>query len=207
MRSRTIGLILAGGEARRFGGGKALAHLRGRPLALWVREALRPFCREIWLSLRQPEQAEGILAREFARVVLDPFPGEGPLSGILAGLRALAPGETLLVASCDQPLLKPALLQKLQTEFFAGDFWVGFCLNVRGKPEPFPGFYARKLLPFLEDYLRRGKRSLREWFCGLPPSKILGLSAEAWYPLDVQGITFLNINYREELEAIERFLS
>ncbi len=207
MRSRTIGLILAGGEARRFGGGKALAHLRGRPLVLWVREALGPLCREIWLSLRHPGQTEGILAREFTRVVLDPFPGEGPLSGILGGLRALAPGETLLVASCDQPLLKPALLQKLQIEFFRGDFWVGFCLNARGQPEPFPGFYARELLPFLEEYLRRGKRSLREWFRSLPPSKILGLSAEAWYSLDDQGLTFLNINYREELEAIERFLS
>lgn len=80
-----LGLILAGGQARRMGGGdKALLPLGGRPMLAHVIERLRPQCHALALS------ANGD-ARRFAAfalpVVADERPDfSGPLAGLLAGL-------------------------------------------------------------------------------------------------------------------------
>ncbi len=207
MQRKTIGLILAGGLARRFGGGKALAHLQGKPLILWVKEALEPFCNEIWLSLRSPGQPEVSLKTHFERTIWDLFPGQGPLSGLLSALKGLSPKEILLAATCDQPLLQPRLLQKLIAAFLEGSYWVGFCLNQKGAPEPFPGLYHPEVKDSLERYLLSGRRSVRGWLEELPSEKILGFSFESWYPLDNQALSFLNVNFREDLSQLERLLN
>lgn len=83
------GLILAGGLARRMGGGdKALVEIGGRPLLTHVIARLRPQVAGLVLN------ANGDAAR-FASfglpVVADDIPGfAGPLAGIVAGLDWLA---------------------------------------------------------------------------------------------------------------------
>jgi molybdopterin-guanine dinucleotide biosynthesis protein A len=82
---KTLGLILAGGLARRMvGGDKAMIAVGGKRILDRVLERLRPSCSAIVLN------ANGDPAR-FARyglpVVADSVPGyAGPLAGILAGL-------------------------------------------------------------------------------------------------------------------------
>jgi molybdopterin-guanine dinucleotide biosynthesis protein A len=81
----TLGLVLAGGLARRMGGGdKALIVIGGTPILDRVLGLLRPACAEIVLN------ANGDPAR-FARYGLPVIPDSvpdfaGPLAGILAGL-------------------------------------------------------------------------------------------------------------------------
>jgi molybdenum cofactor guanylyltransferase len=81
----TLGLVLAGGLARRMGGGdKALIRIGGATILDRVLELLRPVCAEIVLN------ANGDPAR-FARYGLPVIPDSvpdfaGPLAGILAGL-------------------------------------------------------------------------------------------------------------------------
>jgi molybdenum cofactor guanylyltransferase len=83
--TRTLGLVLAGGLARRMGGGdKALLRIGGVAILDRVLDRLRPQCSGIVLN------ANGDPAR-FAStglpVVPDDVPGfAGPLAGILAGL-------------------------------------------------------------------------------------------------------------------------
>jgi molybdopterin-guanine dinucleotide biosynthesis protein A len=81
----TLGLVLAGGQARRMGGGdKAMIKIGGEPILKRVLARLRPACARIVLN------ANGDPAR-FASfglpVVADSVPDfAGPLAGILAGL-------------------------------------------------------------------------------------------------------------------------
>jgi molybdopterin-guanine dinucleotide biosynthesis protein A len=81
----TLGLVLAGGLARRMGGGdKALITIGGIAILDRVLERLRPVCAGIILN------ANGDLAR-FGRYGLPVIPDSvpdfaGPLAGILAGL-------------------------------------------------------------------------------------------------------------------------
>jgi molybdopterin-guanine dinucleotide biosynthesis protein A len=85
MTAPTLGLVLAGGLARRMGGGdKALIRIGGATILERVLDRLRPQCGRIVLN------ANGDPARFAATglpVIADDVPGfAGPLAGILAGL-------------------------------------------------------------------------------------------------------------------------
>jgi molybdopterin-guanine dinucleotide biosynthesis protein A len=105
---RVAGLVLAGGEARRMGGGdKPLLEVGGRPMLASVIAALA--VRPIAIS------ANGDPARfaAFGLPVLDDgaFAGQGPLAGLLAGLRwgASLGMTSLLTAPGDTPFLPAGL--------------------------------------------------------------------------------------------------
>ena len=112
----TLGLVLAGGLARRMGGGdKALINIAGVPILDRVLERLRPSCSGIVLN------ANGDPAR-FARyglpVIADSVAGfAGPLAGILAGLdwaAANAPGIDVMVSvPGDCPFIPKDLVPRL----------------------------------------------------------------------------------------------
>lgn len=90
------------------GSDKALLALGGRPLLAYVIDSLRPQVGALAIN------ANGDPARFSAwslPVIADPFPGEGPLSGILAGLRwAQGP---VVSAPADTPFLPRDLVEKL----------------------------------------------------------------------------------------------
>jgi molybdenum cofactor guanylyltransferase len=112
----TLGLVLAGGLARRMGGGdKALISVAGVPILDRVLERLRPSCKGIVLN------ANGDPSR-FSRwglpVVADSIPDfAGPLAGILAGLdwaAANAPGiEVMASVPGDCPFIPKDLVPRL----------------------------------------------------------------------------------------------
>jgi molybdenum cofactor guanylyltransferase len=120
----TLGLVLAGGLARRMGGGdKARMRIGGKTILDRVLTCLNPQCERVIIN------ANGDPAR-FADtclpVVADSVPDfAGPLAGILAGLdwaAAHAPGiEWLLSAPGDCPFLPKDLLKRLhQSRLAAG---------------------------------------------------------------------------------------
>jgi molybdopterin-guanine dinucleotide biosynthesis protein A len=113
---RTVGLVLAGGLARRMGGGdKALIRIGGEAILDRVLAVLRGKCEPIILN------ANGDPTR-FARyglpVIADSVPDfAGPLAGILAGLdwaAAHAPGtEWVVSVPGDCPFLPTDLVDRL----------------------------------------------------------------------------------------------
>jgi molybdopterin-guanine dinucleotide biosynthesis protein A len=89
MNEATFGLLLAGGQARRMGGGdKSLVTIAGKTILAWVIERVAPQCGGLVLN------ANGDPARFAAfrlPVIADDVQGfAGPLAGILAGLDWLA---------------------------------------------------------------------------------------------------------------------
>lgn len=115
------GVILAGGLARRMGGGdKALRQIAGRPLLDRVIERLRPQVAAMALN------ANGDPARFAAYalpVIADTRPGHpGPLAGVLAGMEwAAAGGAThILTAAADTPFFPADLGAKLGEAVAAG---------------------------------------------------------------------------------------
>lgn len=117
MTSKPLGLILAGGLARRMGGGdKGLIEIGGKSILGRVIERLTPQCSRIIIN------ANGNPARfSFTGlpVVLDDIPDfAGPLAGVLAGLdwaAANSPGSEYVVsAPGDCPFLPRELVKRLQ---------------------------------------------------------------------------------------------
>lgn len=106
------GIILAGGAGRRMGGAdKALLALAGRPLIAHVIDRFAPQVETLFVSANgDPDRLAG-----FGLPVLPDEAPMGPLSGILAGLRAAAArGATALVSvPVDCPFLPGDLVPQL----------------------------------------------------------------------------------------------
>jgi molybdopterin-guanine dinucleotide biosynthesis protein A len=111
------GIVLAGGLARRMGGGdKPLKTIAGKPILAHVIARLKPQCGRLVLN------ANGDPAR-FAgfglQVVADDVPDfAGPLAGILAGLDWIAANvpqaECGVSVAADTPFIPRDLVQRLQ---------------------------------------------------------------------------------------------
>lgn len=105
--TRLLGAIIAGGQARRFGSDKAVAHYRGRPMIDHVVD---------WLS---PRVAATVVCGRSVPGLRDlpdrPAPGLGPLGGLAAALvHARDHGfDAVLSLPCDTPLLPQDLLSRL----------------------------------------------------------------------------------------------
>jgi molybdopterin-guanine dinucleotide biosynthesis protein A len=192
--SPVLGLILAGGQARRMGGGdKPLLRLGGRTLLERVVERLGPQC-GAGLAL----SANGDPARfsGFPGPVLpDPLPDQpGPLAGILAGLEhAAAYGiDRVVSVSGDAPFLPDDLVVRL----LALTPEAGIALAASGARQHYTiALWPAALRDDLRDYLGRGERRVGTFIARH------GAAVAVWpvEPVD----PFLNVNTPEDLAAAE----
>jgi molybdopterin-guanine dinucleotide biosynthesis protein A len=161
-----LGLLLAGGQSRRMGGGdKALRVLGGRPLLQRVVDRMRPQVAALVLN------ANGDPAR-FAGfglpVVADSIPDfAGPLAGILAGLDWAAEHRpdcpVIASVATDAPFLPENLVSNLHEGMTAEGAELA-CAASAGQPHPVIGLWPVRL----RDDLRRalveeGVRKVDVW--------------------------------------------
>jgi molybdopterin-guanine dinucleotide biosynthesis protein A len=193
-----VGVLLAGGLARRMGGGdKPLRPLAGRPLLAHAMAALAPQCRALVLN------ANGDPARFAAfglPVAPDTLPGHpGPLAGILAGMRwatAHHPDAAdILTVSADTPFLPPDLATRLAAARGTAPI---ACARSAGRVHPTIGLWPVSLADALEAALLAGARGVLAWATGL------GL-ARADFPAALDD-PFFNINTPDDLAAAEMLL-
>lgn len=109
--SAPLGVLLAGGAARRMGGDKLRSPLLGRPLALWALDALRDVCDEVIVAAKGgtalPPLPAGVQRLD------EPDEPRHPLAGVVAALRHAGPGGATLVLAADLPLVPASLLRVL----------------------------------------------------------------------------------------------
>jgi molybdopterin-guanine dinucleotide biosynthesis protein A len=194
----TLAVILAGGLARRMGGGdKPMRLLGGRPLLVHVLERLRPQVAEIILN------ANGDPAR-FAGLGLPVVPDTladhpGPLAGVLAALdRAAALGiPDILSVTGDAPFIPPDLLARLRAARDAEGTPMA-CARSGGRTHPPIGLFPVVLRDDLRAALLSGERTFDRW------TDRHGCATADWpiAPWD----PFFNVNAPEDLAAAERLL-
>ena len=97
-KSKITGVVLAGGQSRRFGRDKGLYSYKGKPLVLRAADIIRPLCDEIRISTNNPEA----YTQFGLPLIADIFQGCGPLGGIHSGLTH-ARHDTVLFIACDTP--------------------------------------------------------------------------------------------------------
>jgi molybdopterin-guanine dinucleotide biosynthesis protein A len=191
------GAILAGGRSRRLGQDKPSLLLGGRPLALWVAEALGPWVAECWLLTNQPQSHLSL----GLPLLTDLRPWQGPLGGLETAL-FYARTPLVLAVAADAPFLEPSLLAALASRAGQGVRTAVICHTSRG-PQPFPGIYAVRLLPRLAAFLDGGGRHVRRF---LEECRPLALSPEEVARLDPQGRSFMNLNTPADLQAAARLV-
>jgi molybdopterin-guanine dinucleotide biosynthesis protein A len=173
-----VAVLLAGGLARRMGGG----------------DRIRPQVDAVALS------ANGDPARFAAfglPMLADPLPGNpGPLAGVLAGMRwaaALGAAEVLSVPA-DTPFLPPDLVARL-----AAARAPIACAASLGRTHPVVALWPAALADALEAALREGKRSVADWAAG---QGVVCVAFEA-----AGADPFFNVNSPADLAEAEALLA
>jgi molybdopterin-guanine dinucleotide biosynthesis protein A len=101
--------VLAGGASKRFGQDKASYLVNGKPMVMWVVEAIRAAGLSVSLVVR-----DASLRGLGVPLIVEPESvGHYPLRGVLAGLEALKAGETALFCPCDLPFLTEKSVQQM----------------------------------------------------------------------------------------------
>ena len=188
-------IVLAGGEGRRMGGcDKGLVSFQSQPMAGFAIQLIRPFVRRIIISCNRhlPEYAE--LADEVVEDSLEGF--QGPLAGILAGLKVSCSAQ-VLVLPCDTPLLEAVLVRRL-LDAAADSPDVITVLSEGGKLHPLHAVIPRLLVDDLERWLEGGQRAVQRWM-GNHPMQLIDIS-----DLSEQ---LCNLNTFHELRSLEALTS
>ncbi len=205
-RDRYAGVVLAGGQSRRMGGGdKGLLDLDGQSMLSRVIAALGPQVRTLAIN------ANGDPAR-FAAFGLPVTPDTvegfvGPLAGVLAGLRwavAHAPGATHVASvSADAPFLPDDLVAQLAAAIIDRPTAIAIARS-GGELHPVIGLWPVSLADDLEAALTEGTRKVLAW------TDRHGTVAVDFPFLDVAGEQidpFFNANTPAELDEARRILA
>jgi molybdopterin-guanine dinucleotide biosynthesis protein A len=195
---QTLGVILAGGLARRMGGSdKARIRVGGATIVERVVERLRPQCAGLILNANAD-------AARFADiglpVVTDSVPDyAGPLAGILACLDWTADHspetEWIVSAPSDCPFLPRDLVTRLHQARVGASALIAFASSAK-QPHPVVAIWPVALREDLRRALTREHvRSVTEWTARYP----LGIAAWAATPVD----PFFNINTPEQAAEAE----
>jgi molybdopterin-guanine dinucleotide biosynthesis protein A len=163
--SRCVGVLLAGGAARRF---------RGMPKGLALVDGLRIADRAL-AALRGATERQIVVANDRRavrwfpglRIVKDAEEGQGPLHGLRAALAA-AEGAAVLVVAWDMPFVTAALLSALRAE---GERGATAAVPLAGTPlraEPLCAYYGAGALHACDALIARGERRAAALFETLP---------------------------------------
>jgi molybdenum cofactor cytidylyltransferase len=106
-RAQTAGLILAAGGGTRFGGGKMLAELHGRPMLQYALDlaAAVELDPVVVVLGKDAVDVEGAVLWGAERRVVNPDPARGLSSSVLLGMAELGNADRVLVLLGDQPFL------------------------------------------------------------------------------------------------------
>lgn len=140
-------VLMAAGNASRFGGNKLLSTFQGKALvdhALSTLSAI-PFDRMVVVT-QYPEIAERA-KKAGIEVVINPNPGAGASLTVKLGTQKMEGMDGILFAVSDQPLLKRESVEKLMACFLASPSHIIALAHEerRGNPVIFPAKFSEEL--------------------------------------------------------------
>lgn len=185
-KKHITGIILAGGKSSRMGTDKGLLKLNGKSFVEYSIEALQPLVSQIIIVSNNPAYDVFELNR-----LEDMIKDAGPLAGLYSGLHQ-SKTEYNLVLSCDIPLIKTKILEKLIQEENGDSDIVQIESN--GKSMPLIALYRKSCESTFHKLLQNGERRLRVAVSQCKVENIV-LYSESELPTT-------NINTPEELKAL-----
>ncbi|HEX74490.1 MAG TPA: molybdenum cofactor guanylyltransferase [Dehalococcoidia bacterium] len=185
-------IVLAGGKSLRLGRNKYLETINGQSLIERVIDQLKSVSLRI-LIVTSREQINLPAAGE-AEVLVDLYPGKGPLVGIYTGLLAAESSHSLVVA-CDMPFLNIELLCymiELSQDFDAVVPKLG-----KGKVEPLHAIYSKSCLGSMKALLEHDQLEVSRV---LDTVRVRYVEQAECQRFDPQLLSFININCQSDLE-------
>lgn len=183
-----LGVVLAGGQSKRFGRSKALfaapdgALLLNRSVELFTRLGI-----DVCLSARGGQE----LPELACRVVHDFIPGRGPLGGIFSVMQAHR-ADAYLLLTCDMPLMTESVLKNLQNTYLNDQSAAVY--RVRNQVECFPLVLASSARGLIQERLSQGLLDIQGLLQALPKVNYLDGDSAAE--------VFANMNTQEDAGKI-----
>jgi molybdopterin-guanine dinucleotide biosynthesis protein A len=172
MTNHLTAIVLAGGKSSRMGRDKALIPIQGVPLLQLVCQIAQSCADTVYVVTPWQERYQHLLSPtvQFIREV--PLFGEtsgeslphGPLIGFAQALGYVQTDWVLLLA-CDLPKLRVEVLQEwaVALDGVEDEAIIAALVHHTKGWEPLCGFYRRRCLPSLIQYINQGGRSFQEW--------------------------------------------
>lgn len=186
----TVGVLLAGGESRRFGGKKAFAKFKGRF-----------FWEHSYFALKEVSNQQVIIShqdlidqfKEMAscQVLVDDekVKGKGPLAGIYTAMKNIE-AEWYVVVSCDIPFISKRTLHSLLD--MRSSSVTAIIPRVNGKHHPLIGVYHQSIFAKLEKQLLKHEYKMMSFL------KKIDVIYASEQELAVDAKVFSNINSQED---------
>lgn len=184
-------IVLAGGTSRRMKQDKARLVVGTEPLIQKILKQVEGYFDEVLLSVSKGRPFDFVSCPQ----VEDEVEGQGPLAGILSGLRAAA-HDVCVVAACDIPDIDMAFIARMLEASEGCEIVVPS--SAEGKFEPLLAVYKKSVIPKIERLLASSNRQVLALF-DLCKTRVLKMGDSSW---------FRNLNtpedYREYLLALGR---
>lgn len=184
-------IVLVGGTSRRMKHDKARLLVDNVPLIQKVLKQVEGFFDEVLLSVSKGQRLDFVSCPQ----VEDEVEGQGPLAGILSGLRA-AVHDVCVVAACDIPDIDMAFVARMLKA--SKDCEIVVPSSAEGKFEPLLAVYKKSIIPKIESLLASSNRQVLALF-DLCKTRVLKMDDSSW---------LRNLNtpedYREYLQALGR---
>lgn len=157
-RNDITGVVLAGGRARRMGGAdKGLVEIDGKPMVVFIVEALKAQTAEVIVNANRNLERYGDLCG--CRVVSDSVGNfAGPLAGMASGMDA-AQTPFVLTAPCDSPLLSRRLGMRLYEALRSEGAELAVAHDGK-RMQPVFALLRRELLNSMIAYLKSGESKI-----------------------------------------------
>jgi molybdenum cofactor guanylyltransferase len=147
-----VGVVLAGGESRRFGSPKAFAKRKGLYFFQYSVNALRTFVKDLYI-VSHPSIVSRFQQVTDEKVIIDEeaYRGQGPLAGIYTVMKR-TDAEWIFVLPCDMPYIRKETVESMIT-YVHEQFDVVLSSHF-GRVQPLVGIYHRRTLEHIEQLLK-----------------------------------------------------
>lgn len=153
-KNNITGIILAGGKSSRMGTEKGLIIYKNKPFVEHIIEAMSPLVDNIIIiSNNKAYESFGFKCYE------DLIKNTGPLAGIYTGLRYSKTNNNLIV-SCDIPLIKTVVLQKLIDQ--KNDASEVIQIQSQGKNMPLIALYKKSCEVIFMEELHQNQKKVQK---------------------------------------------
>ena len=198
---KATGVILAGGDSRRMGRNKALMRLGDETLISRTLKRLQSVTGET-IVIANSAHLYGELD---VRVYEDLIPKSGALGGVYTGLTHAVNNAVVCVA-CDMPLLQPKLMTYLLTLLGKHDAVVPYTREMEEsntKLQTLCAVYSRRCNHVIRQMLGEGELRLHALCDRI---KVHRVPPDEWQEYDPEGLSFENVNTREDFERVKEML-
>ena len=200
MPERSVaGVLLAGGQARRMGGGdKCLLPLEGRPMLAHGIARLEPQVASLAINANGDPERFAAFGRPVVADIVEGF--AGPLAGVLTGMvwagDAVPEADWLVTAATDTPFFPEDLVARLLAAALAKDAHVAFAAS-GGRTHPVFGLWRLSLAEALRRALVEEDERKIDRFAGRYAVAVVDFPMSPFDP-------FFNVNRPEDLEEAVR---